>query len=88
MLFLFHKHQVYKHAQAFIFWRRGARRASEQEEACRKGRKERKGKGEKEKEGKERKKEGKERKKEKLVIQGLHMVSGTRCPAGSDSVMK
>ena len=23
-----------------------------------------------------------------LVIQGSHMVSGTRCPAGSDSVMK
>ena len=28
-----------------------------------------------------------ERKKE-LVIQGSHMVSGTRCPAGSDSVNK
>ena len=27
-------------------------------------------------------------KQPKLVIQGLHMVSDTRCPAGSDSVMK
>ena len=27
------------------------------------------------------------RRKSKLVIQGSHMVSGTRCPARSDSVM-
>ena len=40
--------------QVFIFWRRGARRASEQEEACRKGRKERT--EEKEKEEREEKK--------------------------------
>ena len=26
--------------------------------------------------------------RKKLVIQGLHMVSGTRCPAGTDPVKK
>ena len=31
----------------------------------------------------------KQKKKEnKLVIQGSHMVSGTRCPAGKDAVKK
>ena len=30
----------------------------------------------------------KEQMKLQLVIQGSHMVSGTRCPAGSDPVMK
>ena len=28
------------------------------------------------------------KKEEELVIQGSHMVSGTRCPAGSDPVKK
>ena len=50
-----------RYNQAFIFWRRGARRASEGEEACRKERKERKGR----KGGKERKERKKKRRKEK-----------------------
>ena len=51
--------------------------------AGREGRERRKGKKKKEEKG--RKKNGAGRKKE-LVIQGSHMVSGTRCPAWSDQV--
>ena len=32
--------------------------------------------------------EEEEEEEEELVIQGSHMVSGTRCPAGSDPVKK
>ena len=49
--------------QAFIFWRHEARRASEEEEACRKESKERKGKGGKGKGRKEWEKKKEKRKK-------------------------
>ena len=51
--------------------------------------KEKRGEKSQEEPKKEKKKKKKKKKKEeegKLVIQGLHMVSSTRCPAWSDQV--